>query len=183
MEQWIETGKGLKYHFLDPQPEEIDIEDIALALSNKCRYGGHTQFFSVAEHSLTVAYRLPKELRLAGLLHDAAEAYIADIPSPLKRVLHDYQQVEKINEQAICNKFNVDIHLEQVKKADIAALYTEAHFLMPSQGKDWSMFSTGEWTVEYEFRPKCLPPAVVYGMFMDAYFEMSGEKKLILVKA
>lgn len=187
IEQYIETGKGLNYHFLEPVQHEIDIEDIALSLSNKCRFSGHTRFFSVAEHSLTVAYRLPKRLRLAGLLHDAAEAYLGDIPSPIKAVLPDYRKLEKLNEQVIFKKFKLDDLTEEdwylVKNADLEALYTEAHFLLPSGGKGWSHFQQDEWEVQMEFAPKCLPPAIVYKMFMDAYQEFSGEKKLILLKA
>lgn len=185
METFIETSSGKNYHFLDPQPDEIDIQDIAFALSNKARYSGHTQFFSVAEHSVCVAYRLPPHLRLAGLLHDAAEAYLGDIPSPLKAVLPDYKKLEQINEGAIFHKFNLttnefDWHL--VKQADLRALYTEAHYLIPSGGKNWSHFQKGVWHLEPEFKPKCLPPQHAYKFFIDAFqeFTEAEEKQLIL---
>ena len=182
MENWIETASGLKYHFLDPQPDEIDIQDIAFALSNKSRFSGHTQFFSVAEHSVCVAYRLPAHLRLAGLLHDAAEAYLGDIPSPLKAVLPDYKKLEKLNEQAIEKKFNVTLSNEQIKRADRNALFTEAHFLIPSKGKDWSYFQKGMWQVEHEFKPQCMPPVAAYKEFIRAYhaFTQQEEKQLVL---
>ncbi len=177
---WIETGSGLHYHFLAPQPNEITIEDIALALANKCRFSGHTQFFSVAEHSVCVAYRLPSELRLAGLLHDAAEAYLGDIPSPIKKHLPDYKALEAINEYVIAEKFGVMLTPEQqaeVKLADRRALFTEAHFLLPSHGKDWTMFDDGEWHVEWDFKPKCLPPVLAYKLFMDSFMDLTGQTK------
>lgn len=173
---WIETAGGLHYHFQEPTADEIDIRDIALALSNKCRFSGHTQFYSVAEHSVCVAYRLPPALRLAGLLHDAAEAYLGDIPSPLKAVLPDYKALEKLNEQAINAKFNIELNIFEkalVKKADTAALFTEAYYLLPSKGKDWAMFTEGEWEVEHEFKPANLPPVYSYAEFMRAYEEFS----------
>lgn len=181
MENWIETASGLKYHFLNPQPNEIDITDIAMALANKCRFSGHTQFFSVAEHSVCVAYRLPGSLRLAGLLHDAAEAYLGDIPSPLKACLPDYKALETVNEQAIAAKYDVDLAIPEIKDADRRALYTEAHFLIPSKGKDWAYFQEGEWKVEYEFAPKCLPPVLAYKMFMKAYEEFTGTSKQLIL--
>lgn len=174
--QWIETASGLKYHFLDPQEDEIEIKDIALALANKCRFSGHTQFYSVAEHSVCVAYRLPPSLRLAGLLHDAAEAYLGDIPSPLKHVLPDYKAIEKTNEEAVNKKFGIELNIFEkatLKKADTSALFTEAYYLLPSKGKDWTMFEEGEWNVEHEFKPACLPPVYAYAEFMKAFEEFT----------
>lgn len=186
-ERYIETASGLLYHFEAPSPDEIDIEDIAFALSNKCRFSGHTQFFSVAEHSLSVAHRLPPELRLAGLLHDAAEAYLGDIPSPLKAVLPDYRSLEDINEIAIAKKFNVvlDIYDKSVvKRADVDALFTEAYYLLPSKGKDWSMFQNEDFEVLSKYAPQCLPPHVAYKIFMDAYEHFTGTgKQLQLIMA
>lgn len=174
---WIETASGLYYHFLNPSEDEIKIEDIALSLANKCRFSGHTQFFSVAEHCLSVAYRLPPELRLAGLLHDAAEAYLGDIPSPIKQELLDYLYLEKINETIIEKKFNLQLSSQDriaIKTSDLQALYTEAHYLLPSKGKDWGMFEKGFWEIEPEFRPQCLPPVFAYAEFMRAYEDFTG---------
>lgn len=182
MEQWIETFTGKKYFFGNPTDDQIDIEDIAVALSNKCRFSGHTDFFSVAEHSLSVAARLPPNLRLAGLLHDAAEAYLGDIPSPLKAVLPDYRSLEKINEAAINKKFNiVDADWSLVKEADTKALFTEAHFLIPSGGKSWSLFYGKNFVVEYDYRPLCLAPPQAYKIFMKTYRQLTGEDKLQLI--
>ncbi|MEM4379972.1 MAG: hypothetical protein QXL01_04720, partial [Thermoplasmatales archaeon] len=86
MEPWIETYSGKKFDYL--AQSELDIEDIAHALSNLCRFNGHTRvFYSVAEHSVNVSSMVPPELKIAALLHDAAEAYIGDVPSPLKQLI------------------------------------------------------------------------------------------------
>lgn len=172
METYIETASGLKYHFLNPQEDEITIEDIAFSLANKCRFSGHTNFFSVAEHCCSVSARLPEELQLAGLLHDAAEAYLGDIPAPLKACLPDYRHLETINEEVINKKFKInlsfnDLHL--IKDADLRALYTEAFYLIPSQGTHWSVFNGKNYTVEKMYKPRCLPPAGAYKLFMDFY--------------
>lgn len=183
METYIETYTGKKYHFLDPKPEEICIEDIAYSLANKCRFSGHTHFFSVAEHSCTVAARLPPEWQLAGLLHDAVEAYLGDIPSPLKAVLPDYRELEQLNEKVVASVFGIDINddvCKAVKEADVKALYTEAHFLIPSGGKEWSLFKDKDMTVEYEFAPLCMPPALAYEGFMRFYKALTEGSQIIL---
>lgn len=84
---WISTFSGRKFYPLDPRPEEIEIVDIAHALSRQCRFSGHchgSEPYSVAQHSVEVAKLLPPALKIAGLLHDASEAYLVDLPRPLK---------------------------------------------------------------------------------------------------
>ena len=95
---WITTYTGQHFYPLDPRPHEVNMLDIAHALSMICRFNGHTQFFySVAEHSIRCAYHAHEqwpdriELQLAALLHDASEAYLCDIPRPVKLQLPDYR--------------------------------------------------------------------------------------------
>ena len=83
---WIQTFTGRAFYVLDPRPEDVDIEDIAHALSMQCRFAGHCrEFYSVAQHSVTASWLVPPEDALWGLLHDAAEAYVVDLPRPIKR--------------------------------------------------------------------------------------------------
>lgn len=108
---WIQTYSGIKFYPLDPMPEDILIEDIAHALSNICRFNGHTkQFYSVAQHSYLVSSQIndPK-IALAGLLHDASEAYICDIPRPLKNTedFERYREIEGQLQSKIWNKFGI----------------------------------------------------------------------------
>lgn len=178
IESWIETRKGIRVSIENPQPDQFDIEDIAYALSNTCRFNGHCSgFLSVAEHSVLVAQRLPKNLQLKGLLHDATEAYLGDIPSPIKQFLPDYRVLEHTFEDAIMEKFGLDGDgWDQVKHADIDALFTEAHFLIPSQGKDWTFFQGPVvYKVNYDLKPVCLPPAYAYKLFMGMYYDLTGQ--------
>ena len=103
---WIETFTGKEFYFLDPTPDSIDIRDIAHSLAFTCRYTGHSRrFYSVAEHSVLVSYLAVDPL--AGLLHDASEAYITDIASPIKPHLANYKELEDKIMDKIKNKLNL----------------------------------------------------------------------------
>src|SRR5207244_9677156 len=85
---WIQTYSGRRFDLLEPSEEMIEIIDIAHGLSLEVRFNGATRFpYSVAQHSLLVCQFTGNKCKLYGLLHDAAEAYCKDIPSPLKRWL------------------------------------------------------------------------------------------------
>lgn len=113
---WIQTFSGREFYPMDPRPEDIDIIDIAHQLAMTCRYGGAVKrFYSVAEHSVLLACYVErmkperKDLALQALLHDAAEAYICDIPRPLKRSVQmaGYVEAEMAIEEAIEAAFNL----------------------------------------------------------------------------
>ncbi len=107
---WIQTYSGLKMYPLDPRPEEINLVDIAHALSNICRYTGHCgEFYSVAQHSVYVSVYASQENALWGLLHDASEAYLCDIARPIKRsvFLKGYRECEDVLMQCIAEKFGL----------------------------------------------------------------------------
>lgn len=184
MEPWIETRTGKHFDFLNPKADNIDIVDIATALSNICRFTGHVKFFSVAEHSVYVAARVRPSLRLAALLHDASEAYLGDIASPLKQFLPDYRRIEAHLQTAIYEKFGIKLSVDderEIKQADLRSLYTEAHYLLASGGKEWGLWKDGNYVVEKEFAPDCLSPREAFDMFMAAYRSLTQpEPRLIL---
>lgn len=102
----IRTVSGQYINVFDPNPDTIIIEDIAHALSMQCRFGGHLPgFYSVAEHSYGCALRVPDEYKLAALMHDASEAYLLDIPRPIKNRLSNYKDIEERLMQMIAYKF------------------------------------------------------------------------------
>lgn len=119
---------GTKISLQAPTADMISIVDIAHALSNICRFGGHaSQFYSVAQHSCIVAYFAPEHLKMAGILHDAAEAYLGDVIKPLKVILGDsYKVLEDRFEMVIGNKFGVPMcDFKAIKKYDMMALEME----------------------------------------------------------
>lgn len=135
---WIQTYIGKRLNPFKPDKTQINIVDIAHALSLICRYNGHTKkFYSVSEHSLLVSKHCPDEYKLHGLLHDAAEAYLADIPRPIKATFHEYREVEHSLLGVIFDKFGVSYPLpEAVKRIDDAILADEGPQLMGST-EDW----------------------------------------------
>ncbi len=139
---WIETATGIQFWPLDPKPEDICVWDIAHALSNMCRFTGHCrEFYSVAQHSVLVASIVPEQDRKWALLHDAAEAYLIDLPRPIKRYSAlgaEYRQIEARIMQVICERFGLSAECpESIKQADDIALATEKRDLMPNTGKPW----------------------------------------------
>jgi len=136
---WLQTFTGRCFWPLDPRPEEICIEDIAHSLSLRCRYGGHvTRFYSVAEHSVLVSLRVPRQFALWGLLHDAAEAYTADVPRPLKRNLPDWKPIEARIMAMVCARFGLPPEEpDAVNAVDLAITGDERVALMLPCARDW----------------------------------------------
>lgn len=145
---WITTCSGRRIDLRSPDPEEIDLFDIALALGHQCRFTGQVRvFYSVAEHCLHVASLVPEEHKLAALLHDAHEAYIADMSTPMKAEVGDaYRKIEQRLIAAMDRRFNMGCQLlclpESVKTADRIQLMTERDALM-SGSQDWGPFYEG----------------------------------------
>lgn len=143
---WIRTYSGKRFYPLNPKVEDIDIEDIAHSLSLQCRFSGHCAwFYSVAQHSLYVKEMVaslgetnPSKL-LAALLHDAAEAYLVDLPKPVKEVVQGYREAEERVELLIQQKFHLppaSMTKSLIKLADWALLKKEAEVLM-GDPQDW----------------------------------------------
>lgn len=132
----IFTFSGGMIRPLDPRAEDINIHDIAHALSNQCRFTGHTShFYSVAEHAIHVSSLVPKHLKLTALLHDASEAYLSDIARPVKRAegfKEMYSHYEEQLEQATAERFGLTFPWDPaIMQADNLLLSIEIHTLMP----------------------------------------------------
>jgi len=121
---YVRTISGKEVNILNPLPDSIDINDIAWALSKQCRLNGHTpRFYSVAEHSINLAeYFLVngnRELVKYALLHDAAEAYLGDMPSPVKKLNPRFKEIEENMLSVILTKFGLEGKIpEEVDLAD-----------------------------------------------------------------
>jgi 5'-deoxynucleotidase YfbR-like HD superfamily hydrolase len=136
----MQTVSGRLFWPLDPRPGEVYINDIAHALSNLCRFGGmSSRFYSVAEHSWRVSLACDKKDTLAGLLHDATEAYLVDVPRPIKVHLSNYKEIELRLACVIGERFGLDLANlpASVKHADEVLLATEQRDLMKPPPVPW----------------------------------------------
>lgn len=175
---WMQTYTGGKFYVLEPEKTDFNVQDIAHALSNICRFGGHTRkFYSVAQHSVMVS-SIVKSLggtpleQLWALMHDATEAYMGDVPTPLKGTLEGYREREDALMLIIADRLSVPAHGEasllpaKVKKADRIALVTEARQLTRD---------TSEWGPDYHSIPshdvkiRCWGPKVAEATFLYRY--------------
>lgn len=133
MEPWIITNSGKKFNLVNPIKDMVNIKDIAHALSNICRFGGHcNQHYSVAQHCVIASMIVSEENALCALLHDATEAYIGDMVSPLKQILPQFKEIEQNLWKVIADKYNLPYMLpEEVKTADLKMLKAEKRDIMP----------------------------------------------------
>ena len=172
---WMQTYTGRQFWPLDPSADEVHIEDIAHALANACRFGGHCErFYSVAEHSVLVSYVVPPELALAALLHDAAEAYVVDIPRPLKPYLGGYKEIEARVWMAIAERFGVPADMPQaIKDADNAVLLAEAEQIMKPHPAPWSVPGAAAPVTVHGFTP-----SVAKAVFLER-FEFLAQRECV----
>ena len=130
---FMTTVSGRVFDLEAPRADALCIEDIAHSLAHICRFGGHTRaHYSVAQHSVHVSQLVPPELALEGLLHDATEAYVGDVISPIKVGLPLYRDLEDRVWEAVAARFDLDPVLPlAVKAADTIMLATEIRDLRP----------------------------------------------------
>lgn len=147
---WFSTFTGRQFYLTDPHPDDVDIKDIAHALSMVCRFGGHIrEFYSVAQHSVhcaeLVASWHPQEiaLQLYTLLHDASEAYLGDVVRPLKYSMPNYLTLELTMQDMIYRGLGVsnpNVSEQQIiKSADDTLLMTERRDFLNHRNHNWNI--------------------------------------------
>lgn len=140
---WIESFSGRRIYYEDPDPDSICIEDIAHSLSMQCRYNGHCiRFASVAEHCVILceAFGWGNEDAYALLMHDASEAYLSDLPRPIKYTLDSYLALEAKFDAIIAKKFGVvNANSPVVSNWDRRIVLDERAQNMSRSGNDWNL--------------------------------------------
>jgi uncharacterized protein len=160
------------FDFKNPRDHEFDIKSIAHALSNLCRYTGHTKrFYSVAEHCVLVSRLVKPEFAFEGLMHDASEAYCGDVASPLKKLLPGYEKIEEGVQDALATYYGLRYPFPpEVKEADVLAYVTERQSISKT-GKDAIWFTDVQ---PAEIEIKGLAPRSAYELFMNRYEELTS---------
>jgi len=182
----LETVSGRKINVTDPDPETIEISDIAWALSRMPRFSGHSIPYipySVAQHCIQVMKELAPHgarIQLYGLLHDAAEAYINDLPSPVKHIPEIHAVISKLEDRlmlTIYEAIGIDPPTEEeekiVKVADKHQQAVEAYNFMYSRGSDWNLPEVSFRKLQEFEEPKTSVEA--YDLFLN-YFEILLKK-------
>lgn len=174
---FIQTLSGKRFDYINSTVHDIDIDDIANALSNICRFAGHVpEFYSVAQHSVLCSQIVPPEFAFEALMHDAAEAYCQDIPQPLKLLLPDYKRIEGLVDGLIRSKYNLPIDMSPVVKyADLTMLATERRDLDIDDGTRWAILDGIPCSDLIQIIP--LRPGQAYGLFMNRFNELMEIRK------
>lgn len=128
----IRTYTGKYMNVFNPTPDMISIVDIAHALSNQSRFGGHLPtFYSVAQHSILCHMLAPGYLKKEALMHDASEAYLIDVPKPIKNRLTNYKEIEDNLMTLIAHTFSFKFPLNEIiHKVDKQCIQLEWDYLM-----------------------------------------------------
>lgn len=141
MGQGITLLSGAMMNYLKPEESTCTIDDIATALSNVCRFSGHLpRFYSVAQHAVNTSRIVDEEHAFTALMHDTAEAFTNDLPTPLKVALPIFKDLEVAIETAMSNRFGFQYPLpDPVKLADSQMLLLEKTYVKEDKNH-WTAF-------------------------------------------
>jgi hypothetical protein len=173
------SGAKMNYHF--PEESDATIEDLASALSNNCRFSGHLpRFYSIAQHLVNASRIVPAEHAFTALMHDTAEAFTNDLPTPLKWEFPVFKELESKIEAAMGAKFGFQFpYPPEVKLADTQMLILEKFYVKEDETV-WPFYE--EWTRN---KVKHLLPKVDLDSwqprrakreFLERYYELQATK-------
>jgi uncharacterized protein len=178
---YLQTVSGRWVNPFDPDPDQLDAGDIARALANQCRFGGHSRvFYSVAQHSVIVSELVEQrggdaEDVFAALMHDASEAYLGDMPHPIKHrssLGAAFKAAEDHLEAALRERFGIKAHVPEIKRADRALLATERR-AFSGEGWHWPELEGVE---PLELELTALAPDEAAQAFAQRYAELDARR-------
>ena len=172
------THSGINIPILDFNINHVKFEDIAHGLSNLCRYGGQcSKFYSVAEHCILVSLMIEllspiKDLRKTGLLHDASETYLVDLPTPVKILCPGYQIIEEKFENTIFEAFGLKYGFRNpiIKECDRRMYLIERSVLLPGyahRNEDTDFHQTVAKSFNDQLKIRFLSPEDAKRAFID----------------
>lgn len=180
---YIITYTGKEFYPFAPNVDAIDIVDIAHSLSQKVRWNGHSVVpYSVGAHSIQAARRVRlkgagKNLILAALLHDASEAYFADVPTPIKIHIPDIKSMEYDIQRGIEEAFGLAdgiVDSDMVKKVDYECLLFEAQHILNKVPDRLSspVIEAVSKTIDSPDYHKPVSPLEIQKMFLDMFYSL-----------
>lgn len=178
-DQWIALLSGATFNYNQPEKSDVTIEDIASALSNVCRFSGHLPvFYSVAQHLVNTSYIVPEEMAFTALMHDTAEAFTNDLPTPLKWAFPIFKELETKIEEAMANKFGFQFpYPPEIKEADTNMLILEKLYVKEDKS-DWPNYRGIE--VDHlldKVNLKSWQPVRAKREFLERFEELSNEQR------
>ncbi|MGH2359521.1 MAG: phosphohydrolase [bacterium] len=170
--EFVGIYSGRHFYPLHPSAADVDLLDIAHSLAHQCRFAGHTRsFYSVAQHSVLVSRVCAPQDALYGLLHDAAEAYLVDVPSPLKHSpeFEAYRTAEALVHRAIMDAFGLPEYdlPESVEAADRIVGFAELSALMPLELATLYVGRNGS------------PPPLPFGMRVESWSPTRARREFL----
>jgi uncharacterized protein len=178
---YLQTVSGRWVNPFDPDPDQLDAGDIARALANQCRFGGHSRvFYSVAQHSVIVSELVEQrggdaEDVFAALMHDASEAYLGDMPHPIKHrspLGAAFKAAEDHLEAALRERFRIKADVPEIKRADRALLATERRAF---SAEDWH-WPELKGIEPLELELTALAPDAAARAFAERYAELDARR-------
>jgi uncharacterized protein len=182
---YIRMNSGRKFYFDNIRRNTVQITDIANGLAASARFGGQSdldKILSIAEHCINVSYFVPPEFAFVGLMHDAAEAIMGDMVTPLKNLSPDFKKMEKELDAYLAEKFGYEYPFPPVvKEVDFDMFITEYHAAFSNREV---IFPGEEDDAEFEH---CVPrykgllhfswlkPMDAYNAFIQRYSELAPQ--------
>lgn len=176
LSEGIRLYSGAMFDYNHPELCLVDIEDIAHALSNVCRFAGHvSHFYSVAQHAVNASRIVDDEFAFDALMHDTAEAFTNDIPTPLKVAVPMFKALEISIEAAMAERFGFRFPLpDAVKVADLQMLKLEKESMKGTDNSEWAILDGVE---ADHLRPlvnlSMMSPTIAKQQFLARFEELS----------
>jgi hypothetical protein len=178
----VQLGDGIRllsgalFDYNNPSASKVSIRDIAAALSKVCRFAGHIhQFYSVAQHALNTSRIVAAEHAFDALMHDTAEAFTNDLPTPLKFAVPIFKELEVRIESAMAERFGFTYPLpDAVKLADSQMLAIEKVRLKRDMSA-WTVLEGIETAhIEHLVDTAPMAPARAERLFLERFEELAA---------
>lgn len=178
LNEGIRLLSGDLFNYNNPEASNVEIDDIASALSNVCRFAGHLRYFySVAQHSVNVSRIVPEHLAFDALMHDTAEAFTNDLPTPLKAAFPVFKELEVRIESAMAKRFGFNFPMDPaIKKADLQMLKLEKERIKGDKSQ-WECLNGIETDdVAHLVDLRMFTPPQAKKLFMARFEELNGKR-------